>query len=173
MNAHMLLRRTGFLAWGWAIVLAAAMATAPARAQEAPPQEAPPQEAPRIIRGTTVTHQPGVSRSFGATAGFSYQAGFATPVVPNTTQMVGGALPLGGGYGPYQPYGPMLYGTSYPGYGYGFGTGYGFGYLGYGYGYPGYTFGFGNVSGSIPNAGMPYYGMPRVYVPARGGYYRR
>jgi hypothetical protein len=129
--------------------------------------------APRIVRGTAPAYQPGVSRSFPVTAGFSYQAGSALPVVPGLVPYYGsfGTTPIING--PYQPYGLYDYATGYPSYGYGFGGGLGYGYSGYGYDYPASPFGFVPSTPTIPNPGMPYYGMPRVYVPARGGYYRR
>jgi hypothetical protein len=122
-----------------------------------------------IIVGPPPVYARGTSPTFAReAAGFSYQAGFAPQVVPNFSPYYGTGAggPSLFGTGPYQPYGAVLYGSTYPGYGFSYGV---TPYVGYGYGYPGNPFSFGRVGVGYPGGLPGYYTGP----PFSAGYYYR
>ncbi|GIW86546.1 MAG: hypothetical protein KatS3mg108_0870 [Isosphaeraceae bacterium] len=127
---------------------------------------------PRVIVGPGTVYQRGYSPSFAASAGFSYQAGQAAPVILPNYSTVPSLTPTGAPRPvPYLATPGLGYVNNYPGYGFGFGNAYGYNW---GYGYGGYTFGYGAawpLASSLPPSGYYVYPRPRVLI--NSGYYRR
>ncbi len=153
------------------LLFAACLLPSPGRAQ----QPAPPAGGrPRIILGPSAVYARGYSPALPRAAGFSYQAGYAPPVVvPSYTYpsyYPGSMVRPSFSSGPVMPYGATVYGSTYPGYGFGFGSG--MGALGYNFNYPGTTVGYGYLGATFPPAGTGFV-APTWYYQQMQGYYGR
>lgn len=159
-----------YLAQTIGLLISLGVAASTSQAQQKPPVPRRPQ----VILGPSAIYGRGYSPALPRAAGFSYQAGHAPPlVVPNYTYP-SYRTSYGSGpsfmSGPTMPYGAVVYGSTYPGYGFGFGSGYGS--LGYNFNYPGTTVGMGYMGATFPPAGTGFV-APNWYFQQMQGYFGR